>query len=545
MSPITPRILLSSVSLALVAGVQAAAWPAIRAIFAHHYPAYGLWRLSASMLRDAIGPALPWTLGAGAALAGLALGLATLRPVWRERLADRRLSPIIVLGAAHLAAVAALFAWPALDRADRSAPDVVFIVVDTLRQDHLGFAGYPRPTSPHLDLLAADSVIFDNAFAQAPWTSPSVASLLTSKYPGTLGFASSGKPAVAGDDVLFLAEILADEGYDAHAVVSHTYVGSRLGFGQGMTSFDENDAQGHLHVSSASVTDKAIALLDGAGSKPRFLLVHYFDPHFSYIQHQDFDFDPDYRGDVKSGTPYGALRKRAREGSFSEPDVHHLRALYDSEIRFTDQHLGRLFRHLRDSGRYDDAVIVFTADHGETFLDRNRWIGHGKNLFNELIRVPLLIKLPARANAGTRIETPVALIDVVPSLLDVLGLKPPPGDVFEGRALPLADPEALARLADEPIFSETMARRRWLQSMIMGKWKLIADRKNGRFRLYDLEADPGERTNLARTDPRTAERLGKTLRAWTARIDAERHDGAVPDFTVEELERLRALGYLQ
>ncbi len=541
------RIVLLGASLALIAGFHATVWPAAREVFAHRYPAHGLWRLAAGLLRDAVDPALPWTLCAGAALAACGLALALWRPALQRRLASRWLSPLLVLGAVHLAAVVVLHAWPALGRrAAGRAPDVVFVIVDTLRADHLGFAGYSRPTSPHLDRLATDSVVFDNAFAQAPWTSPSVASLLTSQYPAMLGYADSKDPAVAGDDALFLAEILAEHGYLTHAVISHTYVGSRLGFDQGMTAFDEGDALGPLHVSSESVTDKAIAALDlhGARDRPLFLFVHYFDPHFSYILHQDFDFDPDYRGELSSGEPYGSLLDRARARSLSERDLRYLRALYDSEIRFTDQHAGRLLEHLRRQELYDDTVIVFAADHGEAFLDRkDRWIGHGKTLFGELIHVPLVIKLPAGKSAGTRVSTPVALLDVVPSLLELLDLPAPPG--LEGRALPLVAPRALRGLAAEPVFSETMARRRWLQSVVAGRLKLIADRKTGRFRLFDLEADPGERHNLAEEDPQTADRLARVLRTWNSRLDAGRREGARPNFTAEEIQRLKALGYLQ
>ncbi len=551
----TARILLASASLALIAGVHASVWPGVREALAHRYPTHGLWRLSAGILRDAIDPAMPWALAAGVVLAILSLALAAWRPRWRERIGHPALTPIIVLGAAHLAATLLIYLWPVLARrpAGETPPDVVFVVVDTLRTDHLGFAGYLRPTSPNLDRLAAESVTFDNAFAQAPWTSPSVASLLTSRYPATLGYGDSKDPARAGDDALFLAEILAEHGYDTHAVISHTYAGSRLGFDQGLSSLDEDNALGPLHVSSESVTDKAIALLDDDSSdQPFFLFLHYFDPHFSYMLHEGFDFDPEYRGDVASGERYGTLVERARERTLSERDVEHIRALYDSEIRFTDLHIGRLLQHLRDLDLYDDAVIVFTADHGEAFLDRqDRWIGHGKTLFGELIHVPLLIKLPGAgagsrsASAGTRVAAPVALVDVVPSLLDVLGLPAPRNGRFEGRALPLARPDTLRRLEAEPVFSETMARRRWLQSVVLGQWKLIANRQTGRFRLFDLEADPGERRNLARKDPRTADRLAKTLRAWSARIDTERQEGATPNFSAEEIERLRALGYLQ
>ncbi len=314
-----------------------------------------------------------------------------------------------------------------------------------------------------------------------------------------------------------------------------------------MTTFDEDNALGPLHISSASVTDKAIRFLGARPTdEPFFLFVHYFDPHFSYMLHEDFDFDPDYAGDVVSGEPYGSLLERARGRTLTPRDMRFIRALYDSEIRFTDLHIGRFLDHLREAGLYDDAVIVFTADHGEAFLDRkDRWIGHGKTLFAELIHVPLLIKLPANAGAGVRVSSPVGLVDVVPSLLEVLDLPSPHDAQFVGRTLPLTRPDALRQLDDAPVFSETMARRRWLQSIVHGRWKLIANRQTGKLRLFDLETDPGERRNLAKKEPETAERLARDLRAWNARIDAERREGAQPNFSAEEIERLRALGYLQ
>ena len=540
--PATTLIMVGA-SLALMAGVHATAWPAIRTAIAHGYPSHGLWRLTSSLLQEAIDPALPWIAGVGVLLSALVL---SARLEWVTSRRPRRLSMIIALGAAHLAAVILIYAWPLLDRPAKDSPNVIFVVVDTLRADHLGFAGYSRPTSPHLDRLAAASITFDNAFTQAPWTSPSVASFLTSKYPGTLGYADSKDPAKIEDDATLLAEILAEHGYQTHAIVSHTYAGSRLGFDQGMSTFDEDDAQGPLHISSPSVTDKAIALLGQIQSEaPWFLFLHYFDPHFSYILHDEYDFDPEYQGEIESGAPYGSLIERARERKFSERDIHHLRALYDSEIRFTDRHIGRLLQSLQDQKLYDDTLIVFTADHGEAFLDRkDRWIGHGKTLFRELTHVPLTIKLPAGEGAGTRVATPVGLVDIVPSLLDALGLPTPRNSGFEGRALPLATPEALTQLEAEPIFAETMARKRWLQSVIHGRWKLIANRQTGNLRLFDLETDPGERRNLATSDTQTADRLAKTLRAWSARMATERREGAKPSFSDEEIERLRALGYL-
>ena len=541
------RILLASASLALIVGVHSTVWPGIQQALAHRYPSLGLWRLTAGILRDQVAPALPWILAATVALAAAACGLAAWRSRWRSIFASRGWLPLLILGAIHFAVILYAYAWPALGQQAEKAPNVILVVVDTLRADHLGFAGYRRPTSPHLDRLAAESITFDNAIAQAPWTSPSIASLMTSRYPGTLGYADSKDPARAEDDILFLAEILAEHGYGAHGVISHTYTGSRLGFDQGMITFDEDNALGPLHISSASVTDKAIDFLDGRpADQPFFLFAHYFDPHFSYMLHEDFDFDPDYTGDVVSGEPYGKLLERARGRTLTPRDMRFIRALYDSEIRFTDLHIGRFLEHLRETGLYDDAVIVFTADHGEAFLDRkDRWIGHGKTLFGELIHVPLVIKLPGNANAGLRVSTPVGLVDVMPSLLELLDLPSPRDAQFVGRALPLTRPEALRQLEATPVFSETMARRRWLQSIVHGRWKLIANRQTGKLRLFDLENDPGERRNLAKREPETVERLAKDLRAWNARIDAERREGAQPNFSAEEIERLRALGYLQ
>ncbi len=461
----------------------------------------------------------------------------------------RRSKSVIPAWVASLALVAGCQVGSGTDSGTDSAsvrPNILVVVVDTLRADHLGFMGYPRATSPQLDRLAAESITFENAFAHAPWTSPSVAALLTSQYPGALGFADSKEPARPADDVQFLAEVLGEHGYPTTAIVSHTYVGSRLGFDRGFDRFDEADARGPGHVSSASVTDKALAVLDPQQQQPFFLLLHYFDPHFAYRLHEGFDFYPEYQGDVQSGEKYNSLLKRARSETIRDDDLTYIRALYDSEIRFTDLHIGRLLQHLRDNGLYDNTLIVFTADHGEAFLDRNdRWIGHGKTLYQELIHVPLTIKLPGQAAAGAVVKTPVGLIDIVPTLLDFIDIPYPSQHRFEGRSLPLTDVDSLLQLPAEPVFSETLARNRWLQSVVDGRWKLIVNRETEKLRLFDLETDPLEANNLADSEPATTRRLAAELSSWSARVDERRHNAGSPaSFTKEEQERLRALGYL-
>ncbi len=522
-------------------------WPGLSEVSDHQYLEYGLWSLSARILRQALDPIWSQTLLIGLGLFGIAVLVSWLKPTWRIALRSRWTFALIAVGGIHLLATLLIYGIAGTDSGrNTTRPNILLVVVDTLRADHLGFMGYPKPTSPHLDNFATDTIIFSQALAHAPWTSPSVAALLTSQYPGALGFADSKEPARPDDEVLYLAEILRNQGYPTTAIVSHTYIGSRLGFDQGFERFEESDARGPDYVSSASVTDKAVHFLEGQGEKPFFLLLHYFDPHFAYQLHEEFNFDPDYEGDVQSGESYGKLLQRARNETLSEDDVTFIRALYDSEIRFTDQHLGRLFKHLRDRDLYDDTLIIFTADHGEAFLDRkDRWIGHGKTLFQELIHVPLAIKLPASEGAGTIVNTPVGLIDVVPTLLELFDIPLPNRHRFEGSVLPLNDLDVLSQLPPTPVFSETLARNRWLQSVVEGQWKLILNRETQKLRLFDLAADPLETTNLADREPATTRRLMGALRSWSASVDERRQGAGSPaSFTTEEEDRLRALGYL-
>ncbi len=547
------------VTAGTVIGFYAAAIAPGRRLLAQAYPSYGFWSLCAEGLRPVLTPAVVSALGVSLALAAAAHLLLRLTGRKAKPPASGRTwldgpwtIPVLALGAAHLLLVAGMHLWPALDHllGRRGRADVLFIVVDTLRADHLGAFGYHRDTSPHLDALAADSVLWRRALCHAPWTSPSVGSLLTSLHPAVLGYGDSRNPSPPDDRVLYFAEILKENGYDTQAIVSHTYLSAKLGFDQGFDQFDEDNARGPGHISSPSVTDKAIAAFErrstgtaaGDTDRPLYLLAHYFDPHFNYLRHEPYDFDPGYEGDLPEHM--GKLRRAARD--LSPRDLEQLRARYDSEIRFTDQHIGRLIAALREQGLYDQTLIVFTADHGEAFLDRDdHWIGHTKTLFQEAIHVPLLIKLPGGIAGGTVIDTPVGLIDLVPSLLETLDLRQPLGYAFDGEALPIADVQALRAFAGRPVFSETTARGRWLQSVVSGRFKLIFDRQRKRMSFFDLELDPGERHNLAVDPTPELRRLARQLRGWNQSLDQRRRQAEEPpELTAKERERLRALGYL-
>jgi arylsulfatase A-like enzyme len=424
----------------------------------------------------------------------------------------------------------------------RTAETVVVVVVDTLRQDGLGVYGYERPTSPHLDRFAEEALIYANAYSQAPWTTPSVSCLLTGRYPSELGI--SRTPHGLGESPRLLSEILRDEGWWTGAVVSHYFLSRQWKLDQGFSEFDESNVKGHAVVTGHEVTDRALEMLRERSGGRAFLFVHYFDPHYDYLDHAEGSFAEEaYRGPVRSGMVYTDLLEIQKE---LEPrDLEHLRDLYDSEIAFTDRQIGRLLDGLREMGRFEDALIVVTADHGEEFLER-RTIGHGATLFEEVLKGPLLVKLPhhPRQARGVVRNTPVGLVDVAPTILDSLGLPAPPE--ISGRSLLAegigAEPPA------RPVFGET-DRGRGKRSVLVGNLKLIRHVPTGRDSLYDLASDPEERFDLlsGQADPtlqRDAQRLRRELNRWLKTMEHAR-DAHTVELTQEDRAALRAIGYLE
>ena len=429
--------------------------------------------------------------------------------------------------------------------ADPRPPDVVLIVVDTLRADRLSCYGYERETSPRLDRLAAQGVRYARAQSQAPWTTPSIGSLMTSRFPTELGILT--ERSVLSEDEVSLAEALAAGGYATAAVVSHSFCSSEWNFDQGFEHFDESNVLGHDAVTSEAVTARALEALDallanpGGGRRPFFLWVHYFDPHFAYIAHEDFPFPgpADYDGPVSSGMKYSLLRKMNE--TVDADDLEEVRRFYDSEIALTDHWIGVLLDGLRARGCWDDALVVVTADHGEEFNDHG-YMGHSRTVYQELVRVPLIVKYPrARAGApgataGAVIERPVALLDVYPTVLEVTGTAPLPGPPRAGVSL-------LDRGAERPLplVSET-ARQGGVRGVVEGGHKLVHRLREGHFELYDLEADPAELRDLAATEPERVAELRSRLDLWERAVrpgaSAER------ELDEDELERLRELGYL-
>ncbi len=412
-------------------------------------------------------------------------------------------------------------------------PNVLLIVVDTLRRDHLSCYGHQSNTSPAIDALARKSVVYTRAYAQAPWTTPSIGALLSSRYPTSLGI--KGDQSTLAPELLLLPEVLQDAGYNTAAVVSHSFCSARWGFAQGFDAFDETNVQGHGAVTSRGVTDQGLAFLKSQDdeSNPWFLWLHYFDPHCAYVEHERPSARPDsYEGLVESGQLYRELWQARRD--LNSEDYAELRRLYDSEIRHTDANIGRVLEQLEQSGDLDDTIIIFTADHGEEFGDHGS-IGHARTLYEELIGVPLIAHIPGVPPSV--IHQPVALIDVYPTILNTLGLTPPPG--IEGRDI---RPDSKDLESPRVIFSETNRGGR-LRAAISGNLKLIARGRFGQLTAFELDNDPTESTPINAQQNPAALALAPVLAQWWERVQAEALPEQTIQLTGDERSQLEQLGY--
>src|SRR5262245_7793877 len=318
---------------------------------------------------------------------------------------------------------------------DSARPDIVLIVVDTLRADHLGAYGYDRGTTPHLDVLARQGTVFDAAWSAAPWTLPSVMSIMTSRYPSSHRVENDGLKL--GADTPTLAETLERSGYATAAFVSHVYVSSAFGFGRGFETFEDFGLsrpdyrlEAGMEPRADRVTDSALAWLDRQGRRPVFLFVHYFDPHWPYDPPETFrpPGEAGYHGSLDAA--YDSI-SRFLDPRQPLPDDYRafLLARYDGEIRFVDEQIGRLLDRLSASERGPRAWVVVTADHGEEFKDHGS-MGHGRRLYEEVVRVPLIIRRPGKNGApggGARVSAPVSGIDLLPTLVAAAGAPAPAG----------------------------------------------------------------------------------------------------------------------
>ena len=299
----------------------------------------------------------------------------------------------------------------------RKAPLAIVYLVDTLRADHTGVYGYERQTTPELDAFARDAVVFETAVVHASWTKPSVASILTSHLPGQHRAVQLRDPLDPSQ--VTIAQRLDAQGFATGAAIANSVIyGAESAFDRGFDLFaglhGDDDTRSKL-VGADVVVDQALAFLRSRRGLPTFLYVHSMDPHVPYAPPAPFD---------RMFEPHASEAHPARDPrtDYKEPlDRERMIAQYDGDIAFGDREFGRFVRELKTLGLYDDALVVFLADHGEEFLDHGLWL-HGRSLFDELIRVPLVVKFPGNRSAGTRVARQVQGIDVAPTVLEAMKL---------------------------------------------------------------------------------------------------------------------------
>jgi arylsulfatase A-like enzyme len=382
----------------------------------------------------------------------------------------------------------AFWGAPALIVPGRPAPLVIVYLVDTLRADHTSLYGYHRDTTPALDAFAKDAVVFEQAIAQASWTKPSVASLFTSQLPGR-------HRAVQLRDVLdgglvTMAEMLSSRGYATGGAIANSVIYSQgVNFDQGFDVFvGLHGAEGRPSklVDAGVVVDAALAFLDSRQGLPTFLYVHTMDPHVPYSPPPPFDrkYQPHPTADHPGADPRTDFKE--------DLDRDRMIAQYDGDVAYGDQEFGRFVRGLKERGLYDRAIVVFLADHGEEFQDHGKWL-HGRSVFDELVRIPLVVKFPGQRDAGKRVRDQVQEVDVLPTLLESQGLPVPKPPDIQGQPL-----QAVLRgeHLDRPALSEISHRGFVAHGMRTVKDKYVQRFSPEEDELYfDLTADPKELVN--------------------------------------------------
>jgi len=378
---------------------------------------------------------------------------------------------------------------PALNLPDDRAPLVVVYLVDTLRADHTTPYGYARDTTPELLAFSKGAVVFDQAISAASWTKPAVASVMTSLLPGrhrAVQLRDSLDPGLVTLAEMVQARGIATGGACANSVI----YSAGTNFDQGFDFFAGLHGAGNRPskvVEAGPVVDAALRWLDERRGFPTFLYVHTMDPHVPYTPPPPFDqkFEPHPTPDHPGQDP---------RFDFKEPlDRDRLMAQYDGEIAYGDQEFGRFLRELRNRGLYDRALIVFMADHGEEFEDHGKWL-HGRSVFDELVRVPLIVKFPGGKDAGRRVAQQVQTVDVLPTVLEQFGLPVPAPPAIAGRPL---QPVLSAALPEVPAVSEISHRGFVAHGMRTTENKYVRRFSPEDDELFfDLRKDPREQVNV-------------------------------------------------
>lgn len=429
-------------------------------------------------------------------------------------------SRLLLVGGAFAALVVIILAWlwtgggSSTFRGNTSSYNVLLVTMDTTRADRIGCYGYQGVRTPILDGLADEGVLFENAYSPAVMTLPSHTTIMSGLLPPAHGVRINGGSMVR-PEVETLAEILRAAGYKTGAAVSAVVLDSMFGLDQGFEHYDDNLPESGPHDiffaqrPAGAVTDAALAWLAGARASRWFLWAHYFDPHTPF-------------------QPPSPFREQYGPGS------------YEGEIAYMDSEIGRLLAGVDELGARDRTIVIVVGDHGEGLRDHGE-MSHGVFVYDETARVPMLMTVPGFVEGPRRVPGVVRTTDILPTVLDVLRL--PSRPALEGVSLwPLlsgAEEDLQLPAYLESAASALMYGWSPLAALRSGPWKYI---HGPRPELYNLEADPGERTNLIATEREVADSLREELRTVLNNVKKVEGEGEV-SLSPEDEARLRSLGY--
>jgi len=442
---------------------------------------------------------------------------------------------------------------------DRNGPNVLFITVDTLRADHLGCYGYVRDTSPNIDKLANEGILFSNAVVQWPKTAPSFASMLTGTYGYHNGVMRSTPQKI---DIYFvlLPEILKNANYNTVGVVTNGTLDAVYNFNQGIDTHIETWHE-YGSTDAEYVTEYALSWLKKNANKGKFFMwLHYIDPHGRYEPPEPYNeiyvgdkyYDGSRKTKLNSGISedIGGIPENVHLGKHTEVDYYI--AQYDAEIRYMDEHIGKVLDEVKAMGLSDNTIIIFTADHGESLGEHNYYFAHGRLPYNDNVEVPLIIMNPGLKSEIKVIDQPVELINILPTVLDILDI--PINKEAQGKSLVplmLGNSDSIPKY----VFTEAGFQMNYQRVIRTKKWKLIyvPDEKDQRimqgmpFELYDIENDPKELNNLVNVETKIASELQKELFKWME--SAKGVNGLPSPGTVvidkKTEENLKSLGYIE
>jgi arylsulfatase A-like enzyme len=455
---------------------------------------------------------------------------------------------------ATVVGILALVAAGCGSQVDSEPPNVVLVVIDTLRADHVSHFGYERLTAPALDDLKAHSTIFTRCFSTAPWTGPSVASLLTGF--STVRHRANAHGAKLGAEAITLPEVLLARGWDTIGISFNPHVSTKTGLNQGFADFDEFQRAATAYPDIAEMVSRGRPWLERAPVGPFFLYLHPMNVHGPYRvpqEHQSILLgQPPSREFHYRGRRMLAMMRKKQIPLRDDVEASYLQSLmdqYDTAIRYTTDKLAEIFDLLKSSGRYDPSLIVVTSDHGEELFEHGGF-SHGYSLHREVLHVPLYVKLPYQREART-VATRVSLVDLYPTVLEALGIEI--DHTVDGRSLMplLREGSRRVKVNDtQPLLQQTTWKSRCVgRAITSGRYKLIDLERNYRglrnqIQLYDLVADPEEMRNLAAEQAETAEQLRRQLEARFAHYEGLALQEPVNVLEEMDQERLKALGYL-